>query len=178
MEARRSELEAIQSNWANYQGVAVLPTPDGVWHRDSHDWRKFIGGGTQHTDFNKGFTKRFITKIFGEDFGGVRGTATPCNKNNEQIMEKSLQISNWTKSIQKSNQNQFGEGLGLYLGRVWDALRAGLGSMGCLLGVLGAFRIDLFSSMALRWGPKGRLNQFWFDFGKNREWLGGPLRSL
>ena len=26
------------------KGVAVLPTPDGVWHRDSHYWRKFIGG--------------------------------------------------------------------------------------------------------------------------------------
>ena len=34
------------------------------------------GGGTQHTDLNKGFTRRNVTKIFGEDFGRVRGTAT------------------------------------------------------------------------------------------------------
>ena len=27
------------------EGVGVVPTPDGVWHRDSHYWRKFIGGG-------------------------------------------------------------------------------------------------------------------------------------
>ena len=26
------------------KGVAVLPTFDGVWHRDSHYWRKFVGG--------------------------------------------------------------------------------------------------------------------------------------
>ena len=26
----------------------------GVWHSDSHYWRKFIGGDTRDTDFNQG----------------------------------------------------------------------------------------------------------------------------
>ena len=26
------------------EGVGVVATPDGVWHRDSHYWRKFMGG--------------------------------------------------------------------------------------------------------------------------------------
>ena len=36
-----------------------------------------IGGGTQDIDFDKGFTKGIFTKIFGEDFGGVRGHCDP-----------------------------------------------------------------------------------------------------
>ena len=32
----------------------MVPTPDGVWHRDSHYWRKFTGRSTQHTDFSEG----------------------------------------------------------------------------------------------------------------------------
>ena len=37
-----------------------------------------LGGGTQDTDLNKGFTKGNFTKnIFGEEMGGVRGTQTP-----------------------------------------------------------------------------------------------------
>ena len=55
----------------------MVATPDGVWHRDSHYWRKFIGEGTQDTDFDKGFTIRIFMEIFGEDFGRVRGTAIP-----------------------------------------------------------------------------------------------------
>ena len=26
-----------------HKGAWVVVTPDGVWHRDSHYWRKFIG---------------------------------------------------------------------------------------------------------------------------------------
>ena len=37
-----------------HTGARVVPTPDGVWHRDSHYWRKVIERGTQDTDFNKG----------------------------------------------------------------------------------------------------------------------------
>ena len=43
-------------------------------------------GGTQHADFSKGFiTIIMFTKIFGEDFGGVRGTAIPLSN---QILGK------------------------------------------------------------------------------------------
>ena len=38
-----------------------------------------LGGGTQDTDFNKGFTKGILQKIFGEEMGGVRGTQTPLS---------------------------------------------------------------------------------------------------
>ena len=38
----------------------MVATPDGAWHRDSHCWKKFIGGGTQHTDFNKGTIGRMF----------------------------------------------------------------------------------------------------------------------
>ena len=31
---------------------------------------KLLGRGTQHIDFNSGFTLRNFTEIFGEDFGG------------------------------------------------------------------------------------------------------------
>ena len=62
----------------------MLPTPDGVWHRDSHYWRKFVGGGTQDTDFNKGLTKIFFTKIFGEDFGG-QGHCDPLMKKDKGV---------------------------------------------------------------------------------------------
>ena len=39
--------------------------------------RPHPSGGTQDTDFIQGFVEGFVTKIFGEDFGAVRGTATP-----------------------------------------------------------------------------------------------------
>ena len=36
-----------------------------------------LGGGTQDTDLNKGFTKEnFTQKIVGEEMEGVRGTQT------------------------------------------------------------------------------------------------------
>ena len=45
-------------------GMADLEvTPKGVWHRDSHYWRKCIGGCTQDTNFNKGFIGRIFTKL-------------------------------------------------------------------------------------------------------------------
>ena len=31
-------------NWKNNKGVGVVPTPDGVWHRDCHYRIEFIGG--------------------------------------------------------------------------------------------------------------------------------------
>ena len=46
-------------------------------------------------------------------------------------------MQNWssTKSVQKSNKNQFWEGLGLYLGGVWGHLGPSLGAFGRLLAV-------------------------------------------
>ena len=39
-----------------------------------------------------------------------------------------------------------------------------LGALGRLLAVLGAFKIELFSSMGPRWAPRGLLDRFWIDF--------------
>ena len=55
----------------------MLTTPGGVWHRDSHYWRKFIGRGAQHTDLNKGLIKIIFAKIFGKDFWGGQGHCDP-----------------------------------------------------------------------------------------------------
>ena len=68
-------------------------------------------------------------------------------KNNEKISEKSMQNWSWTKSVQKSNKNQFWDGLGLYLGGVWGSLGPSLGAFGRLLAVLGAFKTELLSSI-------------------------------
>ena len=61
----------------SYQGAWVVATPHGVWHRDSHYWRKFIGGGTQDTDVNKGIVKICFTEFLRRRNWGVRGTPTP-----------------------------------------------------------------------------------------------------
>ena len=39
---------------SNHKGVAVLPTPDGIWHRDSHYRSQLIGEGVQVAEFYKG----------------------------------------------------------------------------------------------------------------------------
>ena len=46
-----------------------------------------LGGGTQVTDFNKGFTEGFfLQKIFGEEMGvGSGGPRPPYEQNLEQI---------------------------------------------------------------------------------------------
>ena len=55
-----------------------IPTPDGVWHRDSHYWRKYIGWGTQDTDFNiRELLEEFLQNFFGEEIVRVRATQTP-----------------------------------------------------------------------------------------------------
>ena len=36
-----------------------------------------LGGGTQDTDFNKGFTKGILEKIFGEEMEGGQGDPDP-----------------------------------------------------------------------------------------------------
>ena len=66
--------EASAGRQENHKGVAVLPTGFGIGILITGvNYR----GGTQHTDFYTGFTTRIFTKIFGEDFGGIGGTANP-----------------------------------------------------------------------------------------------------
>ena len=62
------------------------------------------------------------------------------------------------------------EGLGLHLGRIWDALGPLLDALGRLLAVFWAFKVELFSSMGPRWAPRGLLDRFWVDLGRD---LGG-----
>ena len=76
-QARVRALQSHERIQKKNKGVGVVATHDGVWHKDSHYRRKSIEGGTQVDDFIMGIIGRFFTKIFGEDFGGVRGTPTP-----------------------------------------------------------------------------------------------------
>ena len=41
-----------------------------------------------------------------------------------------------------------------------------LGALGNLLAVLGAFEIEVFSSMGSTWAPRALLDQFWVDSGR------------
>ena len=60
------------------KGAWVVATPDGVWHKDSHQKRKFISGGTQDTDFDQKIIGRILTKFLRRrNRGGHRGTQTP-----------------------------------------------------------------------------------------------------
>ena len=60
-----------------YKGARVVPTPDGVWHKDSHYWRKFIGGVHKIQILIRENLEEFLRVFFGEEIGGVRGTGTP-----------------------------------------------------------------------------------------------------
>ena len=51
----------------NHKEVGVVTIPDGVWHMDSHYWRKFIGGVHKIQILIREFL----------EIGGVRGTQTP-----------------------------------------------------------------------------------------------------
>ena len=93
-------------------------------------------------------------------------------KNNENITEKSMQIWNWTKNVQKSNQNQFGEGLGFYLGGVWGRLGPPFGAFGRHVAAFWTFKIELLSSIGLKWAPRGLLDGFWLALGRFWEGLG------
>ena len=81
-----------------------------------------------------------------------------------------MQIWSSKKNVQKSHKNRFWEGLGPHLGRVWDGLGPLLGALGRLLAVFWTFKVELFSSMGPRWAPRGLLDRFWVDLGRD---LGG-----
>ena len=94
------------------KAVAVLPTPDGVWHRDSHYWilEEIYRGGAQHTDFNKGFTMLFVCEDLRRIFRGDQGHCDPliakvqkCNNTSQNIIQqKNIQTQ---KTIQKHYKN-------------------------------------------------------------------------
>ena len=56
----------------------MVPTPNGVWHRDSHYWRKFVGGEVHKLQILlRENLEEILRNFFGEEIGGVRGTRTP-----------------------------------------------------------------------------------------------------
>ena len=75
-------------------------------------------------------------------------------------------------------QNQFWEHLGLHLGRVWGGLGPLLGTLGRLLAIWGAFKIELFSNIGPRWAPRDLLDRFREGFGKDLEGFGEDLGSI
>ena len=58
---------------------------------------------------------------------------------------------------------------------LWDGLGPHLGALGRLLVVFWTFKIQFFSGIGPRWAPRGLLNRFWVDLGK--DW-GGFLEHL
>ena len=86
-----------------------------------------------------------------------------------------MQIWSWTKNVQKSNQNQFGEGLGLYLGGVWGRLGPPLGAFGRLVAAFWTFKIELLSSIGPKWAPRGLLDGFGVALGRFWEGFGEGL---
>ena len=59
------------------RGVGVVATFDGVWHRDSHYWRRFVGGSTQDTDFYKGIIGFVFTNFLRQRNRGGQGHSDP-----------------------------------------------------------------------------------------------------
>ena len=51
----------------------MVATPHEVLPRDSHYMGPALGGATQDTDFNKGFTKEFFTTNLRRRNGGGQG---------------------------------------------------------------------------------------------------------
>ena len=81
-----------------------------------------------------------------------------------------MQIQNWETKAKKSLKNHFWEGLEPHLGGVWGSLGCRLCTHRRFLNVSLVFEIALFSSIGLRWGPRGLLARFRVDF--ERFWEG------
>ena len=54
-----------------------------------------LAGGTQDTDFNKGFTKGFLFLIFGEEMGGSGGPSPPYDRLITTICQDSVDGRNF-----------------------------------------------------------------------------------
>ena len=89
-----------------------------------------------------------------------------------------MQIQNGKTKARESLKNRFWEGLGPHLRGVWDSLGCLLCTFRRFLSVSLVFEIALFSSIGLRWGPRGLLDQFWVDFGGFWEVLEWILRDF
>ena len=81
-----------------------------------------------------------------------------------------MQIQNRKTKAKKSLKNRLWEGLGPHLRGVWDSLGCLLCTFRRFLNVSLVFEIALFSSIGLRWGPRGLLARFRVDF--ERFWEG------
>ena len=68
-----------------------------------------------------------------------------------------MQIWSWNKKATKFPKKTSWEGLGLHLRGVWDSLGCLLCTLMRFLNVSLVFEIALFSSIGLRWGPRGLL---------------------
>ena len=86
-----------------------------------------------------------------------------------------MEIWNWKKNIRKSNKNRFGEGLGLYLGRVWSPLgpllRVSVGVFTASWLFFGRSKSNSFQALV----QNGLQEGFWMDFGSLWEGFGKVL---
>ena len=76
-----------------------------------------------------------------------------------------MQNWSWTKSVQKSNKNQFWEGLGLYLGGVRGRLGPPLGAFGRLPEDKKTTFWEDKCFLPTNWAPKGLLDGFGVALG-------------
>ena len=77
----------------------------------------------------------------------------------------------------KAPKNLILEGVGLNLGRVWDALGSLVVTFGRILTLFWTFKIISCKSIGPRWAPRGLLDGFWvalerFWDGLGRVWGG------
>ena len=82
----------------------------------------------------------------------------------------------------KAPKNLILEGVGLNLGRVWDALGSLVVTFGRILTLFWTFKIISCKSIGPRWAPRGLLDGFWvalerFWDGLGRVW-GGIWKGL
>ena len=80
-----------------------------------------------------------------------------------------MQIFDGKKKATKWFKKWIWEGLGPHLGGVWGGLGPLLDALGRLFAVFWAFKVELFSSMGPRWAPRGLLDRFWVDLGRDLE---------
>ena len=109
-----------RNQWEIDEGVAVV---GGLAQGFSLN-RPHPRGGTQDTDFNKGFIKGIFTKIFGEDFGGVRGHCDSLMLCIPERRQKSRQHSSTPYPGQLSPfppTKTNNEHLGGFWGGAWDS---------------------------------------------------------
>ena len=91
-----------------------------------------------------------------------------------------MQISNREICRKKSYQNSIWEGVGLFCWGVWNGLGRLLGTLGCLLPVFFACKIDMFRNIGPTWAPRACWDRFREGLGKVWEGLGkvfGPFLS-